>query len=169
MAYSAIARDLSEDPKPQNTAQGEQPSSNAQQSGSSGAVAPATIEPVKQVESAEYSAPCHKDQDNRNSDLCAQWKAADSAANAAWWAEIQTYLSAAGIIGLLYSLYLTRTATKVAVDATKDADRALDLAAQNANAATEANQISREIYALQNRPWMAHKRMLHRTAFKDNE
>ena len=78
-----------------------------------------------------------RNQDNRSSDLCAQWKAADSAFAAAWWAKWQTLLSLVGVIGLLYNLYLTRTATNIALAATKDADKALEIAARNADTAAE--------------------------------
>jgi phage gp46-like protein len=94
------------------------------------------------VKRAEYKRPCPSPDNDNQSDLCAQWKAADAARDAADWAWWQLGLSAAGLGGLLYSLYLTRTATKVAVEATEDADKALEIASRNADAATKLAEIS---------------------------
>lgn len=43
--------------------------------------------------------PCQSEEDDRYSELCAQWKAADAAASSAWWAGAATWVS--GISGLL--------------------------------------------------------------------
>lgn len=70
--------------------------------------------------------PCEQGQDQRESDLCAQWKAADSAARAAMWAMTSTIVAALGIIGLYWQVLLTRKAvedTGAATDAMNEANR----------------------------------------------
>ena len=66
------------------------------------------------------SKPCTNEMENRNSDLCAQWKAADAARDAANWAWWQLVISAAGLLGLIVSLFFTRRAL-VAADNTNKA------------------------------------------------
>jgi len=94
--------------------------------------------PIKSVEvrdGAEEKWPCTPGQDNRNSDLCAQWKAADSASDSAWWAMASTILAAVGTAGLFWTLFYTRQALKLASDSARDQDRALEIAERNAAAA----------------------------------
>lgn len=112
-----VNRNLGEGQAKQSSAAPKQNEGKQEQAETGLTAAPPAIETVEPVPSAEYNPPCPKGQDDRRSDLCAQWKAADSAADAAWWAKWQTFLSFAGIAGLLYSLHLTRTATRTAVDA----------------------------------------------------
>lgn len=91
---------------------------------------------------------CPVDVDNRRSDLCAQWKAADAArssADAAWlfgavgsWIGICT-LMAAGL------------AAKYARDAALETKKAADAAAITVDEARHANTIARNI----DRPWIA--------------
>lgn len=116
--------------------------------------APPVRPPVETVPSAKYQPPCRDPKDHDRCDLEAQWKAADAADKSAWWAAIQAWLSLAGIVGLIYSLVLTRRATKVAVEATEDADKALEIAAQNAIAAREQVYVTRETAARQLRPYL---------------
>jgi len=92
-------------------------------------------ETLQPVQPSQYNPPCEKGQDNRRSDLCAQWKAADSANSAAQWAKWSFILGIAGTFGLFATLYWTRKAVHVAMEATKDADAALATAARNADAA----------------------------------
>ena len=49
-------------------------------------------------ESLQSKQPCPKGQDNRNSDLCAQWKAADAAADAVQVSWYQFFLGGAGLV-----------------------------------------------------------------------
>jgi hypothetical protein len=116
-------------------------------------------EPIEPVPAAEYNPPCPKGQDDRRSDLCAQWKAADSAADGAFWSKLQAYLSGAGIIGLLYSLYLTREATRIASEASTSAENANQIATRTAKeaveAAIEANRLTYKAFIADQRPWIA--------------
>ena len=109
------------------------------------------VEPIKPSKEAE---PCGPSRYQSNYDLCAQWKAADSAAEAAKWARWQTIFSALGILGLLYSLHLTRKAVKAAEDASKDADNAIAIAARNADAATDLVRLSEKNSQLELRAYL---------------
>ena len=83
------------------------------------------VETVEAVQSAEYQQPCEQHRDNRNSDLCAQWKAADAAFDAAQWAKWQFFLGIAGAVGLLMTIYYTRRAVLAAVASNKNAQDSL--------------------------------------------
>ena len=89
------------------------------------------------IEKSVLTDPCEKGQDRRESDLCAQWKAADAAARAALWAMIGTFVAALGTIGLFWQIHLTRKAVEDTGEATK--------------AMREANEIARKAQ----RPWVS--------------
>ncbi len=86
---------------------------------------PPHVKTVEAVESAEYQRPCEQHRDNRNSDLCAQWKAADAALDAAQWAKWQFFLGIAGAVGLLMTIYYTRRAVLAAIASNKNAQDSL--------------------------------------------
>jgi hypothetical protein len=67
-------------------------------------VSQADEDKVERAHRARYEAECHPADDKRDSDLCAQWKAADAAADSAWWAARSTWVS--GISGLLVLIAL---------------------------------------------------------------
>lgn len=76
----------------------------------------------KQAEGAERSPesnPCQPGDDQRNSDLCAQWKAADAAADSAWWAAIGGFASAISTVLVLIALYLAFRSNGIARDTAK--------------------------------------------------
>jgi len=60
--------------------------------------------------------PCGPNQYNSNADLCAQWKAADAATNAAWWAAISAILSVVGLLGVAGAIFLTIQSNRIARD-----------------------------------------------------
>lgn len=103
---------------------------------------PAPFSSVNLIQRGKYEAPCRAPQDHDTCDLEAQWKAADAADKAAWWAVMQAVFSAAGLIGLIVSLYYTRKAVLAAEDATRDADTALAIAARNADAAAKQVEVA---------------------------
>lgn len=111
--------------QPQRAGQTEKGASRPTVGQSSTTVAPAATKAVEPAEPTEYVRPCNPGQDRRGSDLCAQWKAADGTVESAVWAKWQTILSGLGLIGLFYSLHLTRKAVGEAKDATAVADAAL--------------------------------------------
>lgn len=104
---------------------------------------PRSSQTENQVEPSKYHAPCKTPQDHDQCDLEAQWKAADSAKQAAYWAFWQTILSGAGIVGLLVSLWFTGAAARSASQASGDAAKALEVARQNAEAAAEQVAVAR--------------------------
>ena len=100
----------------------------AQSNAGDGAQAVATqpTNAVKVTQPPVHDRPCQKGSDNRESDLCAQWKAADAASQAAWWAMIATFVTALGTIGLFWQIKLTREAvqdTGEASEAMREANR----------------------------------------------
>jgi hypothetical protein len=132
----------------------QQPKAETNQTQPTPAPSPPPVQPVEQVESPKLYRPCDQGQDYRNSDLCAQWKAADAARDAADWTYWGVLLGIVGTIGLFWTLYYTRAAVKAAQEATKDADAAIAIAARNADAAADLAETSRE--AMQNdlRGWV---------------
>lgn len=61
-------------------------------------------EKAERAHRLKYEAECNRTDEKRDSDLCAQWKAADAAADSAWWAARATWVG--GISGLLVLLAL---------------------------------------------------------------
>ena len=105
-------------PEHRTTTQGTQRTQAAQES------APPVLSPTKaveQVETSEYERPCEQGRDERNSDLCAQWKAADAARDAAEWAKWQLLLGIIGAAGLLVTIHYTRRAVLAAFEANQNA------------------------------------------------
>jgi hypothetical protein len=70
-----------------------------------------------------YQDPCQYNESDSRSDLCAQWTAARAASDAAGYAWLQLWGAAVGIMGLLWTIWLTRRAVKAAqasVDVAQD-------------------------------------------------
>jgi hypothetical protein len=107
-------------------------------------VKPAPPSPLNppEVRDSEYERPCQVGVENRKSDLCAQWKAADAASDAAFWAHWSFILGLFGTLGLFATLYYTRKAVNLANETARDAEEALKIAARNADAAAEQVRVS---------------------------
>jgi hypothetical protein len=101
-------------------------------------------EAVQPAQSSEATERCERGEENRQSDLCAQWKAADAAYDAARWAMWSLVLAIIGTAALFATLYWTRKAVHVAMKATTDASTALAIAERNAQAATDQVAVARE-------------------------
>jgi hypothetical protein len=71
---------------------------------------------------------CEDGQDDRSSDLCAQWKAADSASASALWAENTFYLGIAGLVIGLFTLLAAASAAWYARNAWLETKRTADTA-----------------------------------------
>ena len=91
------------------------------------AVAPPSAKPVEPIQALELNRPCKEGGDARDSDLCAQWKAADAARDAADWTRWGVLIGIIGTVGLFWTLYYSRAAVKAAQSATKDAENALTI------------------------------------------
>lgn len=84
---------------------------------------PATLE--DQAKPSEHDKPCHEDSENRASDLCAQWKAADAAklaADVAWWVGVVG--SFIGSLTLGAAVYAAFYAKRAATETKRGADAA---------------------------------------------
>ena len=88
--------------------------------------------PSGNIHSPRYKQPCENPEGKNESDLCAQYRAAEAAGLAAYWARWQFWLSLFGVIGLGGTIFLTIRAT---------------------NAAVRSNEIARE----NQRPWITFK------------
>jgi hypothetical protein len=102
----------------------------------------APVQATKAVQPTAQQRPCDKGQDDRRSDLCAQWKSADAASDAAFWAMDAFWVAIVGTLGLLFTLYYTRKAVLASESATHSAEEALAVAARNADAAMALVEIS---------------------------
>ncbi len=127
---------------------------------------------------------CERGKDDRKSDLCAQWKAADAAADAAQAAWLQFW---AGIVGLALgaitmfaaiaaALYARRAAVateqtvNIAQEAAKGADSALSIANRNADAAVRLADQSEASSKRQLRAYLSVKSfVLDATEWDDDE
>lgn len=88
------------------------------------------------VRPAEKDKGCDKIAEKRDSDLCAQWKAADAASDAARYAKWSVWVGLGGIAGLFVTLWFNFQAWKQARASKADTDKALDAANKSAIAAT---------------------------------
>jgi hypothetical protein len=145
-----------------NPTQGNGNQANRQQSASAAA---ANSEPAVPPPS---DAGCERNNDQRSSDLCAQWKAADAAYDSARWAWWQLLLGGVGLIlgaatmaaAIFAALYAKRAAVateqtvKIAQDAATGAGEALMIAERNANAAAEQVKVAKETAHRQLRPYI---------------
>lgn len=98
-------------------------------------VDPRSPEPASK--SLENREPCREPKGRDESDLCAQWKAARAAEDGALWAKWSFWIGLGGLLGLFSTLYYTREAVNAAREATKDAGASLQVASDNAKAATK--------------------------------
>lgn len=64
-------------------------------------------ERAEKAQAPKETGPCGQRQYGGNADLCAQWKAADAAADSAWWAWASGIMSFASVIGIVIALGLT--------------------------------------------------------------
>lgn len=79
----------------------------------------------------EYRSPCSNPKGRDESDLCAQWRAANAGEDSAFWAKWGFWIGLGGMIGLFWTLYYTRKAVEDTGLAT-DAMRQSNAIAENA-------------------------------------
>lgn len=95
--------------------------------------APIGEAPILTAHTADVDSPdkgCLDAIDNRASDLCAQWKAADAAASAAYWSWWQVLIGGLGIIAGFGTLWAAVKAALYARDAANETRRAADYAGE---------------------------------------
>lgn len=95
---------------------------------------------VQTQETDQLTNPCEPGDDNRNSDLCAQWKAADAADKAANWAGPMFWL---GIVGAGIGVFTLIAAVSAAI-----------FAKSAANATWKTVEVTREIGEAQTRAYL---------------
>lgn len=76
-------------------------------------------EHTKRADGSRETEQCDQGDDKRYSDLCAQWKAADAAADSAWWAAVGSFASAISALLVLVALYLAFRSNWIARDTAK--------------------------------------------------
>jgi hypothetical protein len=125
--------------------------------------APANLIAPKKPVAPSPDQGCERGQDDRKSDLCAQWKAADAAKNAADWSWWQLWIGIVGLIlggitmaaAIAAALYAKRAAVAteetvgIAKDAASGAEVALNIAGRNADAAVKLADQSEQSAARQ--------------------
>lgn len=87
------------------------------------------------VQRPKQDQPCGQSRYASNDDLCAQWKAADAASEAAKWAWWQIVLSALGVLGLGITLWFNFRALRLAEREASETKDALAIAETTATAA----------------------------------
>lgn len=87
---------------------------------------------------------CGRDNDNRKSELCAQWMAADAASAANMLASWQLLLSALGVFGLALTLWFNFKALSIAESQSQETATALNVAEKNAAAAAKLAEVSED-------------------------
>lgn len=74
---------------------------------------------AKGSEGSPIDRECAPGDNQRKSDLCAQWKAADAATDSAWWAAVGGFASAMSTLLVLIALYLAFRSNWIARDTAK--------------------------------------------------
>lgn len=96
-----------------------------------------TATPAKIASAVQKHTPCENPESRDESDLCAQWRAANAAEESATWARIGFFAGLLGLVGLYWQVVLTRRAV------------------EDTSEATEAMREANEIAGLGARPWLA--------------
>jgi hypothetical protein len=87
---------------------------------------------------------CKAGQDDRSSDLCAQWKAADAAKEAAWWTFFAAITTAVGVVIGFLTLFAAGFAAWYAKKAANETEKGARAALDAVAATNLANEIARE-------------------------
>ena len=74
---------------------------------------------AERSEGSREAEQCQQGDDKRYSDLCAQWKAADAAADSAWWAAVAGFATAISTVLVLIALRLAFSSNSIARDTAK--------------------------------------------------
>lgn len=118
-------------PQPRGEDNPEQKSRQGQPANTSEPIPIAISSPVHVIQPEVNAPPCGPNQYQAKDDLCAQWKAADAASDAACWAMLGTIVAAIGTFGLYWQIKLTRDAVQDTGKATKAMERQNELVAES--------------------------------------
>lgn len=136
---------------------GRQPKESAAQNNAAKPLANVLLTPTESaqpVEPPEYYQPCREQGSDGKSDLCAQWSAAKAARNAADWAWYQMWLSLAGVIGLVVTLWFNFRALRLAESEADETKSALAIAETNAEAAVRLADLAEQTSSRQLRAYV---------------
>jgi len=111
----------------------------------------------KAIQPPEEKQPCTEPYGREESDLCAQWQAADAAKKAADWAWWQMIFSGLGVLGIGVTLWFNKRAIDIALGASDDMERSLAIAAQGAQGMQSAATAMRRV-AIVGREQLDHAR-----------
>lgn len=100
---------------------------------------------IQSNSTTELNKPCTSGQENRNSDLCAQWKAADAAEKSAYWAAGTFWISVAGWVLGAGTMIAAVAAALFARQAAIHTEAGAKEARRSADAAIISNTTAREI------------------------
>lgn len=104
---------------PNPSAKAEQPNTQQRIADALTNIAAIYNEQSERAQRSPDSNPCEPGNDQRDSDLCAQWKAADAATDAAWWAQWAVWIGGASTILVLIALGLAFQSNWIARDTAK--------------------------------------------------
>ncbi len=121
-------------PKQGSEKGGKNPNAQSDAGQSSKPVTGQSSDTVQIPQAPIHDRPCDQGNDNRQSDLCAQWKAADAASEAAWWAAFGSIVAMIGTAGLFWQIKLTREAVQDTGKATVAMEASNAIAAKSAAA-----------------------------------
>jgi hypothetical protein len=121
------------------------------------------MNPVIEKQSVD-SAPdrgCKAGQENRQSNLCAQWKAADAAAESALWALLALWIAGAGLVvggGTLIAAWRAahwaRKAAEHTESGAKESAKAASAAIESVEATRISNKIAQQQFEAAYKPWL---------------
>lgn len=139
---------------PKQASYSKQGEAKAEQSKPAFKVAAPSAQAPKPIQSTEQAQPCGQGRYASSDDLCAQWKAADAASDAAQWAWWQIILSALGVIGLGITLWFNFRALRLAEREANETKDALAIAEMNAKAAVRMADLAERTSSRQLRAYV---------------
>lgn len=110
-------------PPPRQDSQAEQAKATRDLAQAVATFSATVTEQTKTNKASLLSASCEKGHDQRQSDLCAQWKAADAARDAAFWSMWSVFVGLLGVFGLVWNICQGRAALRKAREANSIAQR----------------------------------------------
>lgn len=119
VALAAVPLLLGAAPHPSEQAKAKESAAESERADGPKPIAVTIAAPVQVVQPAIKQPTCGPGQYQGRDDLCAQWKAADAAGDAAKWAFVSIFVSLIGLAGVFVTFRETRRTAKAAEDALK--------------------------------------------------
>jgi hypothetical protein len=105
-------------------------------------------QPVQPPQPTKYEVDCDQAKDADEAALCDQMEATAAANRTVIQGWVNLAFVFAGFIAVAYSLFLTRVATKTAVQANADADKVMAMTAENVDAMTKSAEATASLAAV---------------------